>query len=275
MRRFCQTLMISDFPSDWRQFEQSLFRELQARFKIEINHSELVHFKGKDELFVGDFQGARKAALRLLRWWMSPPTQYAMRNYLKEVSTGVPSSAIYTVYEKWNKFLAKGLEQVEPKAIKLFLQSRKRLEYDNTRSEEEDLAVFARMWMSPMQAWMESSTDERVNGEWLVDLPHSRITFHWSSVSFLCMSQVLTMIFGLGINLTSNILQVQSLIQRVPAGPTTFVLDSVPRRMETLLNGEPWIALDPTMIQGDYIGWRENNTLLLWYNRLNDEVDVV
>ncbi|CAK4075963.1 unnamed protein product, partial [Aphanomyces euteiches] len=85
MRRFCQTLTISDFPSDWRQFEQSLFRELQERFKLTINHSELVQFKGKDELFVGDFQGTRKAALRLLRWWMSPPTQYATRNYMKEV----------------------------------------------------------------------------------------------------------------------------------------------------------------------------------------------
>ncbi|KAH9096400.1 hypothetical protein LEN26_017518 [Aphanomyces euteiches] len=120
------------------------------------------------------------------------------------------------------------------------------------------------MWKSPMQAWVESSADEHVNGEWLVDLPQSRITFLWSSVSFLCMSQVLTMIFGLRINLTGDILQVQSLIQRVPAGPASFVLDSVPRRVERLLNGEPWIALDPTMIQGDYIGWRENNTLLLW-----------
>ncbi|CAK4164971.1 unnamed protein product, partial [Aphanomyces euteiches] len=88
MRRFCQTLTISDFPSDWRQFEQSLFRELQERFKLTINHSELVQFKGKDELFVGDFQGTRKAALRLLRWWMSPPTQYATRNYMKEVWDG-------------------------------------------------------------------------------------------------------------------------------------------------------------------------------------------
>ncbi|KAH9151600.1 hypothetical protein AeRB84_005821 [Aphanomyces euteiches] len=70
--------------------------------------------------------------------------------------------------------------------------------------------------------------------------------------------------FGLRINLTGDIFQVQSLIQRVPAGPASFVLDSVPRRVERLLNGEPWIALDPTMIQGDYIGWRENNTLLLW-----------
>ncbi|CAK4695396.1 unnamed protein product, partial [Aphanomyces euteiches] len=51
MRRFCQTLTISDFPSDWRQFEQSLFRELQERFKLTINHSELVQFKAKDELF--------------------------------------------------------------------------------------------------------------------------------------------------------------------------------------------------------------------------------
>ncbi|KAH9074410.1 hypothetical protein Ae201684P_022217 [Aphanomyces euteiches] len=62
MRRFCQTLTISDFPSDWRQFEQSLFRELQERFKLTINHSELVQFKGKDELFVGDFQGTRKVS---------------------------------------------------------------------------------------------------------------------------------------------------------------------------------------------------------------------
>ncbi|KAH9074666.1 hypothetical protein Ae201684P_022468 [Aphanomyces euteiches] len=264
MRRFCQSLMISDFPNDWRQFEQVLFREFQAWFNVEISPSELVHSKGKEELFIGDFRGARKATLRLLRWWMSPSTQRAMRNYLRKASAEMPASAVDIVYEKCNKDLAKGLEQVEPRAMKLFLQSRKRMEHDNTRSGDEDLAVFAKMWKSPMQAWVESSGDEHVNGEWLVDLPHSRITFLWSSVSFLCMSQVLTMIFGLRINLTGDILQVQSLIQRVPAGPASFVLDSVPRRMETLLNGEPWTALDPTMIQGDYIGWRENNTHFLW-----------
>ncbi|CAK4651537.1 unnamed protein product, partial [Aphanomyces euteiches] len=57
MRRFCQSLMISDFPNDWRQFEQVLFREFQAWFNVEISPSELVHLKGKEELLIGDFRG--------------------------------------------------------------------------------------------------------------------------------------------------------------------------------------------------------------------------
>ncbi|KAH9163344.1 hypothetical protein LEN26_000550 [Aphanomyces euteiches] len=265
MRRYCQTLSIVDFPNDWRQFEQALIRDFQEWFGIDMSHCGLVRFDGHQQTLLGDYQGSRKAALKLLRWWMSPQTQHSEYNYLLGLSHEGTVHTLQDLYHKLSDFHTHCLAQFEPNVVNIFLRGRTR--HGSDVIKDTFSAAFMNMWPPPMQTVLDRpsyDSPKSINGDWIVELNQSQMTFHSMGLSFFCLSQVFTMIFGLRINLARDILQVQSYIKRFPATPATLVLDSVPRRFETLVNGEPCRTLDPTLFVGDYLGWVENNTILLW-----------
>ncbi|KAH9096401.1 hypothetical protein LEN26_017519 [Aphanomyces euteiches] len=253
----CRSLNICDYPNEWRLFEQSLIREFQEWFKIDLSHTALVAFDGREQTILGDFQGSRKATLKLLRWWISPSNQHAMSIFLHGLMADESTPSIDGAFEKWSHFLKARLDRVEPK-----------FGNQTSSSQENDLQLFTKLWRTAIE---KSSIDRPLsteqnglNGEWMAGLNHSEIRLHSAGISFLGMSQALTMMFGLRINLVKDILQMQSIIQRIPANPTTFILDSVPRQFETLPNGESLQSFDPSLLLGDYIGWIEGDTLQLW-----------
>ncbi|KAH9074661.1 hypothetical protein Ae201684P_022463 [Aphanomyces euteiches] len=231
----CRSLNICDYPNEWRLFEQSLIREFQEWFKIDLSHTALVAFDGREQTILRDFQGSRKATLKLLRWWISPSNQHAMSNFLHGLMADASTPSIDGAFEKWSHFLKARLDRVEPKVIKLFLRSRSRQFGNQTSSSQENnLQLFTKLWRTAIE---KSSIDRPLsteqnglNGEWMAGLNHSEIRLHSAGISFLGMSQALTMMFGLRINLVKDILQL----------------------------------FDPSLLLGDYIGWIEGDTLQLW-----------
>ncbi|CAK4716163.1 unnamed protein product [Aphanomyces euteiches] len=252
MCRYCQSLSITDFPNDWRQFEQAM----------------LVRFDGRPQSLLGDYQGSRKAALKLLRWWMSPATQHAMYTNVLQLSHDEPNDSIQERIAHLDEFMSQNISQVGSKILNGFLRSRTRQKSNDAEGFTRIWELFESIWPTPMLCSLESHRQNdqmSINGDWVIELSESHVNLHSMGLSFLSMSQVLTMIFGLRIQLTDDVLQVQSHIQRIPAKITTLFLDSVPRRFEALINGEPCKTLELDKLDVvDYLGWIENNTILLW-----------
>ncbi|KAH9190542.1 hypothetical protein AeNC1_007483 [Aphanomyces euteiches] len=263
---YCQSLSICDFQSEWRQLEQNLMAGYQEWFGIEVNHTQLVHFEENHPTSISAHSsGPREAAMRLLAWWAGPPTQYAVYTQFQQLWGDNSSQEIAAAHEMWNDFLAQALIQVNPQVLDSFVRDRGR--FLGTHSRRPELNFVTRILQHQMcQVVSPPLEDNSFSGQWVLEPHRSYMSIKASmSLSFLLMSEVLTMALGLRINLVRDALHVQSCIQRLPANPQPLVLDSVPRLLRTLPNGEPGSIIDTNLFVGDYLGWIENRGFLLWF----------
>ncbi|KAG9408834.1 hypothetical protein AC1031_020677 [Aphanomyces cochlioides] len=209
---YCQTLSICDFQSEWRQLEQNLMAGYQEWFGIEVNHTQLVHFEENQPISISPHtSGPREAAMRLLAWWVSPPTQYAVYTQFQQLWGGDSSQAM-AAHEMWNHFLAQALIQANPQVVDSFVRDRGR--FLGTHSRRTELNFVTRVLQHQMCQMVSPPLQDDHNlfsGQWVLEPHRSYMSIKTSMTpSFLLMSEVLTMALGLRINLVRDALHVRN-----------------------------------------------------------------